>query len=238
MDLITLIAACALSVDPNVMHALVFEQSGGEPWSFPVPSESVPRVLPTIEDAVRAARSAGPDGGRIRVGLTGLSTGSWSVSAITLAARRLTQLMQRCKTASKPDSTYCAIAAYRGSWEQPDTRFADMVRAAVEKGNAPNFDMPKDAYFEASDIASAIQATGPQAAPTSPDSRLDDRMRGSSSALFPARPSRPDSPSTDLKNDERPTEQARVAGRAAEAPATSKSLIDSLFVPRSSERAP
>jgi hypothetical protein len=57
MDLVTLIAACALSVEPNVMHALMWEQSGGEPWSFGVPAESGPRVLPTIQDAIRAVGS-------------------------------------------------------------------------------------------------------------------------------------------------------------------------------------
>jgi hypothetical protein len=49
MDLVTLIAACALSVEPKVMHALVWEQSGGEPWSFSVPGESLPRVLAAVE---------------------------------------------------------------------------------------------------------------------------------------------------------------------------------------------
>jgi hypothetical protein len=56
---------------------------------------------------------------------------------ITLAARQITQLAERCKMTSKPDPIYCAIAAYRGSWHRPDTRFADAVRATVEKGNAP-----------------------------------------------------------------------------------------------------
>src|SRR5262245_8043491 len=157
MGLVTLIAACALSVDPNVMHALIWEQSGGEPCSFSVPDEAMPRVLPTIQDAIREARALRPEGGRIRVGLAGLSTDPRSVTAvlfapcpnITLAARRITQLVERCKTASRPDPIYCTIAAYRGSWDRPNARFADSVRATVEKGNAPNFDMPKDAYFDA-----------------------------------------------------------------------------------------
>jgi len=37
VDLVTLVAACALTVDPKLMHALVWHQSGGEPWSFSVP---------------------------------------------------------------------------------------------------------------------------------------------------------------------------------------------------------
>src|ERR1700751_3098001 len=99
MDLVTLIAACALSVEPKVMHALIFEQSGGEPWSFSLPGESLPRVLPTIEDAIRTDRATRLDGVRIREGLAGLSADPHAVSAIlfapcpnvTLAARRLTR---------------------------------------------------------------------------------------------------------------------------------------------------
>jgi hypothetical protein len=164
MDLVTLITACTLNVEPKLMHVLIWRQSGGEPWSFSVPGESLPRVLPTLQDGVREAQVARPEGDRVRVGLTGLSINPRSVTAlvfapcpnVTLAARQLTQLVERCNTTSKPDRTYCAIAAYRGSWARPDIGFADAVRATVEDGNAPNLDLPKDAYFDASDIASDI----------------------------------------------------------------------------------
>jgi hypothetical protein len=76
---------------------------------------------------------------------------------VTLAARQLTQFAERCNTASKPEPSWCAIAAYRGSWDRPDIGFADAVRATLEGGNAPNFDLPKDAYFDASDIASDMR---------------------------------------------------------------------------------
>jgi hypothetical protein len=244
MDLVTLIAACALSIEPKVMHALVWEQSGGEPWSFAVPGESGPRVLPTVQDAIREARAARPEGGRIRVGLTGLSTDPRSLTAvlfapcpnITLAARQITQLAERCKTASKPDPTYCAIAAYRGSWDRPDTRFAHAVQATVEKGNAPNFDLPKDAYFDASDTASQTPMRSQDAALTAPASTLDDRMRAWSSALFPARSPKPDSTSADAQNRDQAAEEPRSPDPAAAMPATSKARLDSLFVPKSSER--
>ena len=36
MDLVTLVTACSLAVDPKIMHALIWHQSGGEPWSFTV----------------------------------------------------------------------------------------------------------------------------------------------------------------------------------------------------------
>src|SRR6266849_6044957 len=106
MDLVTLVTACALSVEPKVMHALIWQQSGGEPWSFSLPGESQPQVHSTLQDAIREARNARPDGGRIRVGLTGLSTDARSASAamfapcpnITLAARQIAQLGERCKT--------------------------------------------------------------------------------------------------------------------------------------------
>jgi len=242
MDLVTLITACALSVDPNIMHALIWEQSGGEPWSFSVPGEAMPRVLPAIQDAIREARAVRPEGGRIRVGLAGLSTDPRSVTAvvfapcpnITLAARQITRLADRCKTASRPDSIYCAIAAYRGSWHRPDTGFADSVRATVEKGNAPNFDMPKDAYFDPSDLASVPPATDPHDALTTPAPTLDDRARGRSSALFPAKSPKADSTSAEPQNGDPAADEQRSSGP----PAASKAPADSVFVPRSSERRP
>jgi hypothetical protein len=191
MDLVTLIAACALSVEPKVMHALIWKQSGGETFSFSVPGESLPRVLPTIQDAIREARAVRPNGGRIRVGLTGLSIDPQSATAvlfapcpnITLAARQITQLSERCKTTSKPDP--CAVAAYRGSCDRPDPRFADAVRATVEKGSAPNFDMPKDAYFDASDVAFDTLTPGPHATLSAPALTPDDLERGWSRRIVP-----------------------------------------------------
>ena len=61
MDLVTLIAACALSIEPKtpppLMHALIWEQSGGEPWSFSLPGESQATRL--FHAAGRHARSTG-----------------------------------------------------------------------------------------------------------------------------------------------------------------------------------
>ena len=96
------------------MHALIWEQSGCEPWSFSVIGESLPRVLPTIRDAIREARATRPEGGRIRVGLTGLSTTARSVAAamfapcpnITAAARRISKFAERCKATSNADPIY------------------------------------------------------------------------------------------------------------------------------------
>jgi hypothetical protein len=246
MDLVTLITACALNVEPKLMHALIWKQSGGEPWSFSVPGESLPHVLPTLKDAVREAQATHPEGDRIRVGMTGLSVNPRSVMAVmfapcpnvTPAARQLTELVERCNTTAKPDPTYCAIAAYRGSWGQPDIGFADAVRATVEQGTAPNFDLPKDAYFDASDIASDIPTRRPQAALKTPGSISDDLRRGWSSALFPTKSTKPNGTSAGEQNGDRAAEEARLPSPAAAAPETGKASIDSLFVPRSSERRP
>ena len=243
MDLVTLITACALNVEPKLMHALIWKQSGGEPWSFSVPGESLPRVLPTLQDAVREAQATRPEGDRIRVGLTGLSINRRSVTAVmfapcpnvTLAARQLTRLVERCNTTSKPDPAYCAIAAYRGSWDRPDIGFADAVRATLEEGNAPNLDLSKDAYFDASDIASDMPTLKPHAALSTPVSRPDDRMRGWSSALLRTKSTKPNGTSAGEENGDRTAEEPRLASPAAAVPETSKVPIDSLFVLRSSE---
>ena len=60
MDLVTLIAACALGVEPKVppsapdsrvMQALIWKQSDGEPWSFSLSGESQPRIYSNLQDA-------------------------------------------------------------------------------------------------------------------------------------------------------------------------------------------
>jgi hypothetical protein len=252
MDLVTLIAACAISVAPSsassaldrsVMHALIFEQSGGEPWSFSVRGEGFARVLPTLKDAIREARAVQRDRGNIHVGLAGLPTDPLSVSAlmfapcpnITLAAGQIIQLVERCKAASKPDPIYCAIAAYHGSWGRPDTWFADAVRETLKKGNAPNFEMRKDAYLDTDDAAAGTTPARQHAAFAAPDLTLDDRERSWSSALFPAKSVTTDHPSTDVQNRDHAAEQSHAIDAPSRAPLANKTPGDSLFIPRSSE---
>jgi len=128
MDLATLVTVCALTVDPKIMHALIWHQSGGEPWAFSV-SGRQPQVLRSAADAVDAARSTRPDDVAIRVGLAGLPGTPRNVTAtmfapcsnIASAARLLAQFAERCRTSrSKDDPMHCAVAAWHGSWERPD----------------------------------------------------------------------------------------------------------------------
>ena len=254
MDLVTLIAACALGVEPksppsgldrSVMRALIFEQSGGAPWSFSVPGEGLARVLPTLKDAIREAQAVRTVRGKIHIGLAGLPAQPHSVTAlmfapcpnITLAAGEIIQLIERCKAASKPDPIYCAIAAYHGSWERPDTWFADAVRATVKKGNAPNFDMPKDAYLDADDVAADATPAHQRAALTTPVLTIDDRERGWSSALFPGKTMKTDTPSSEVPNRDHAAEQSQSIGAPPHAPADT-APGDNLFVRRLSEPKP
>ena len=203
-------------------------------------------MFPTIQDAIREARGAHSSGDRIRVGLTGLSTTARSATAamfapcpnITAAARQISKFAERCKATSNANPIYCAIAAYRGSWDRPDAGFADAVRITVEKGNAPNFDMPKDAYFDPYDVTSETVTPRPHPVSTVPEMTPDDSERGWLSALFPAKPAKPESISADAQNPDTAAEEPRSPDPSIATPAASKTPADSLFVPRSSERRP
>src|ERR1700726_948005 len=78
MDLVTLVAACALTVDPKLMHALVWHQSGGEPWWFSVLREQQPQIYRSAREAAYEALAAPRTGLPIRFGLTGLVTDTGS----------------------------------------------------------------------------------------------------------------------------------------------------------------
>jgi hypothetical protein len=60
MDLVTLVTACAPTVDPKLMHALIWHQSGGEPWSFSVPGERRPHIYRSAREAVAEALRSAP----------------------------------------------------------------------------------------------------------------------------------------------------------------------------------
>jgi hypothetical protein len=143
MDLVTLVTACALAVDPKLMHALVWHQSGGEPWAVSVQGEPSPRVYSSLDEAIRETR-ASSIAGVVRVGLAGLSVSPSKVAAsvllpcrnVAMAAVQIAKHASRCKAHPrlKADPTFCAVAVYRGSWEQPDLKFATDIATSVAKG--------------------------------------------------------------------------------------------------------
>jgi hypothetical protein len=235
MDLVTLVTACALTVDPKVMHALIWQQSGGEPWSFSASGQGWARVFPTLEHAIREARASA--GGRIRIGLTGLPTDGPAATAamfapcpnIAFAASQITQLAERCKTRSR----FTADPIYR-----PDAMFADAVKATIVKGDALNFDLPKDVHFDSNDVAGDALTSAPRPVLTSPGARLDDDDSVSSSALFPLKQPRAEPASTDVPNQGRSAVEMRSLGRSAAVPTTTTPPVDSLFFPSSTRWRP
>jgi hypothetical protein len=94
----------------------------------------------------------------------------------------------------------------------------------------PNFAY-MHAQFDTSDIASYSVLNA--AAVSS-----DNRERGTSSALFPAKPPQSDAASADMPSYDGSAEASRSPGHAGASPTTPNSPGDSLFVPRSSERRP
>ena len=60
MDLITRIAVCAVTVDPKVMHAPTWHQSGGELYSFSVLGERQRYIYRSAREAVVQAHRSAP----------------------------------------------------------------------------------------------------------------------------------------------------------------------------------
>lgn len=149
---------CSIGFDPEVMRSLIWQQSHGSPRSFSLPGDARPRAFGTLQDAVQAARAAQGDHGTIRVGLTGLEVDLKSATAdpnaalfamcpnVTVASERLRRMKERCAQEQRisADPTWCAVAIWRGSWEQPDRRFADAVMLGYALGDVPNPELPSE----------------------------------------------------------------------------------------------
>src|SRR5262245_11446467 len=247
MDLVTLVTACTLTVDPKLMHALVWHQSGGEPWAISVRSEALPRVYGSMQEAIQEMRAGSAGYDTVRVGLAGVPIAPSKIAPgvflpcrnIAMASKELGKLTDRCKMHRrlKFDLTHCAVAIYRGSWEQPDVQFADAVARSVVKGT-PNFDMPNNVAVEFFDLASETLASQPNADPSETARAGQERKRGWLSALFPARTSQRTGASNDNTNDEFPADKAPSTPVSAVHAAADKTPPDRLFVLKSSDRRP
>lgn len=247
MDLVTLVTACALAVDPKLMHALVWHQSGGEPWAVVVQGEPNPRIYPSMQDAIRETRETSSSN-IVRVGLAGVSVAPSKLSAsvllpcrnVAMAAVQISKLTGRCKSHPrlKTDPTLCSVAVYRGSWERPDLKFATDVSASVAKGDAPNFDMPPGTSTVIFDTAEDQQ---PDSDTPIVDVTVDfaERTRSWSSALFPRMPKPPGrDPERETNAPSATTEQPATNPFAA-SPSQAYAQNRDLFVRRSTkEQAP
>jgi hypothetical protein len=242
VDLIALVAACALTVDSKLMHALVWHQSGGEPWSFSVPGERQPYVWRSAQLAVDESHRSAPPGLPIRIGLTGLRVDSDAATLalfipctnVSTAARQVTELVERCKIAPlTADPARCAIAAYGGSWDHPDNKFADAVLTSAAKGDAPDFDMPGEIDGPLDAAASELPGSGQRDSAERP-AAARDHLQAWSSGLFPAKVKQVDGTNSISPDAARLQESGAVSERRM----TAASQEDGLFVRRSPERRP
>jgi hypothetical protein len=247
MDLVTLVAACALTVDPKLMHALIWHQSGGEPWSFSLSGERQPLVYRSARGAVPEAQTAVPEGALIRVGMTGMAAESTSATGamfmpcpnISMAVRQITQLVDRCRTVPsfKADPVHCAIAAYRGSWDRPDNKFADAVATSAANGHAPNFDMLDSTDVGLGELVTEVLVSAEHASTSSPRA-ADDQQRGWSSALFPPRSEPSGRVSTSTSSSTPDADRLQESSELGAHPTTPGLRDDGLFVRRLPERRP
>lgn len=241
MDLVTLVTACALTVDPKLMHALVWHSSGGEPWVVSLPGELNPRVYPNMRGAIREARSnAAAD--IVRVGLAGVPMSASRVSAsallpcrnVAMAAEQIAKHASRCKADPrfKTDPMRCAVGAYRGSWRQPDVKFAAKVMVSYVNGDAPDFDMPADTSTTIFDLAADQPAeSGPSIRDVTVD--IAERVKSWSSALFPSKPALPANKSERETKAPAATIQPPSDDSSAASPSRPPAQDRGLFVPRS-----
>jgi hypothetical protein len=247
MDLVTLVTACTLVGDPKVMHALIWHQSGGEPWAVSLRRDALPRVYGSMPEAIREVRAASAGEDIVRVGLAGFPIAPSQAAAavflpcrnIAIASNQLGKLTDRCKVHPrlKFDVSYCAIAVYRCSWEQPDVQFADAVARSIVK-EPPNFDMPSSVSVEFFDMASETLVSHPNADPPGSARAFEQRERGWSSALFPATATQPTGQSNDNTNEQFTADETSSTQMSAVHPAVGKTAADGLFVRRSSDRRP
>jgi len=246
MDLVTLVTACALAVDPKLMHALVWHQSGGEPWAISVQGEPHPRVYPNMSDAIKETR-AGSIRGAVRVGLAGVLVPPARVSAsvllpcrnVAMAADQFGKHASRCKSHPrlKSDPTFCAVAVYRGSWDQPDAKFATDVAATVTKGDAPNFDMPPGTSTAIFDIADGLPSDT-TALVVDITATAAEQTRGWSSALFPTKSKPPAEPSEQIATPPPPAAEPPSSASLAPFPFKSNPQDRELFVRRVGNEQP
>src|SRR5262245_8362897 len=104
------------------------------------------------------------------------------------------------------------FAVYRGSWQRPDVKFAEAVAATIAKGDAPNFDMPRDANIELLDIGSETLPPSNDF-PLASGSALEERERGWSSALFPSNPQQSINQPSNAPNDHPAAERSPSISR-------------------------
>jgi hypothetical protein len=97
--------------------------------------------------------------------------------------------------------------------------FADAVDGTIVKGDAPSFLMPRKDDFDSAVVAPDMPRPDRDLSAATMSS--DDRERGRSSALFPAKSLQANTTLADISNHDRPAEALRSIGAAGASPTTS-----------------
>ena len=245
MDLVTLVTACALSVDPKLMHALVWHQSGGEPWAVSRAGRSEPARLPQhatrrsgkIRSSSIRRRCTYRSRRRFRVAVEGHSIRSPAMPQCRDGGRadhEADSPVQDTSASEEPirRSVRLRFIAAPGSSRTSSSRPTSRHRLRREtrristcrRAPAPRFSTPPP-IFRSTPGHSAVDATAAFA----------DQARSWSSALFPAKV-----PSTShTKPDDNRSDRPAVINRLepvmpALTPTRSKPQDRDLFVRRSS----
>src|SRR3974390_409936 len=84
------------------------------------------------------------------------------------------------------DPARCAIAAYGGSWDHPDNKFADAVLSSAAKGDAPDFDMPGKIDGPLDAASNELPVPGQHVSAERSDA-ANGQLQAWASALFPTK---------------------------------------------------
>jgi hypothetical protein len=151
-----------------------------------------------------------------RVANHGRSRWQGNVSRKSIAAHKSSILQRR------------SGAAYHGSWNHPDNKFAGAVAMSAANGDAPNFDMTDNTDIGSGELVPEALVADDHASASSPRAP-DDQQQGWSSALFPTR-SKPfghvsTSAGSSSPNADRPQESSKLSAH----PRTQRMRDDGLF---------
>ena len=144
--------------------------------------------------------------------------------------------VERCR-ASARDPIYCAIAVYRGSWDRPDSAFANAVKTSVARNDAPDFEMLTQTAIDGMDVDSTLRSSFHDVA-TPPSPVPDDRERAWSSALFPAKSQQVGGSSTADVATGRPAVSVQKSDAPSARQPPTPPRANDLFVPTSAQRSP
>ena len=255
MDLVTLVTACALAVDPKLMHALVWHQSGGEPWAVSVQGEPSPRVYSSLDEAIRETRAEQFHCAASYVWVNRRAISRWRRSKYTIESRSIgPSAMPQRRDGSRSDrQARQSLQGASASQSRSDLLRGCGLSRLMGAAGSQIRDRHRDIGCQGMTrrISTCRRAPAPRFSTRRPIRPLDpntpavdatdaspERARGWSSALFPSKP-KPATREPDNTSSDHPAAVQSPSPRMPAAPPPQSNPQDrELFVRRSSkERA-